>query len=1101
MIVIASPSKTHYIPVHVYWLIREFDNVDVEEPDTGMSPEGESTPSCEEYSLSCLFTLPSSAEELNQRVDTQMIELETIELLPGTTTIRGTIRVANLCYAKAVYVRMSLDLWASYSDLAAEYVPGSSDRRTDRFTFTYTVVPPSDRDGARVEICLRYETPVGTFWANNNDINYVLFCYKKVNTSERASKAHKEGGTYIGKRSCLRPGRRASIEEKTRETSYTTAFAEAEAANKNEEANRKTISKAEMQSLVSHKENKPLVDSLKGRRKHTRLAHAQDYFSQRSQRSPRPSSHDSASGQEFHQPLPNVQRDPCNCVNKQQKIQSRESPKVLTYHEIPLLTLDWNSDKAHQWGAAGKGGLWPRTTTASPAAHVDDGPPVMDVWETFLNGTDDAASQETSVCQTWQTFLNQSGCSKLSAVPESEWLQRAASVSPSDDKKSLAKSAMDGKGHELQTVVDAVAASHMGTRQCVWEGPLAKITANPSDQYTAKAQREESATSTDLPQRSGMNPPTGIPEKFNATGETAASEDSVQSSTVRQKRATGEQEEEEMREGVEGKDDEPLAPPTADSVTSSGEQEPTDLTSLSETQNGSAVDRISQGASADEGLSFSGEGQVAGTSHNETDDTLAFTGTIRRGTEAEGLFVFSTSTQGVEKGNGDSCAKSTREEIFMPREKAECEISQRFERDETQHAQLRPCQSGGNLSEGNDGDGNEVRSVQSNADQFGLNKTCHDNFVQVEIEGTTFKSEIDVAGSVNLASDKMVEAEFSNGTSKGSLIGGEDRTILEFNEDEKQSSVNSLQPLQRDENISKVYGACNQQLKQIRSREELQIQDDQEASEATPRQEGTRLNCEAGKGGLVFDETEEGKCLISHTWGSREMQEVSRGDNDTFRPFPNSKCDPSATAAAETRWVHTQDNMKAEKWDIGRQISPQEVAEEIDTSGELQRQPETPKRTEGDKSHRSNNEKPSAGELKIEAPGDLTGDTGIPRGKGESVPTQFKEQEQPAGVKSSPHVESVKLSAGTKDPIMAGSAMALEVTEATLEEMDVQRFGEDLVRAIWGEVFNLKVSGTHGDLKAVDEMAAFFALYMFSMSWWFYKLKGHQVTTAKGKDG
>lgn len=187
--------------------VKEFDNVDVEEPDTGMSPEGESTPSCEEYSLSCLFTLPSSAEELNQRVDTQMIELETIELLPGTTTIRGTIRVANLCYAKAVYVRMSLDLWASYSDLAAEYVPGSSDRRTDRFTFTYTVVPPSDRDGARVEICLRYETSVGTFWANNNDINYVLFCYKKVNTSERASKAHKEGGTYIGKRSCLRPGR------------------------------------------------------------------------------------------------------------------------------------------------------------------------------------------------------------------------------------------------------------------------------------------------------------------------------------------------------------------------------------------------------------------------------------------------------------------------------------------------------------------------------------------------------------------------------------------------------------------------------------------------------------------------------------------------------------------------------------------------------------------------------------------------------------------------------------------------------------------------------------------------------------------------------
>lgn len=187
--------------------VKEFDNAEGDESETGMSQQGELTPLCEEYSLSCLFSLPSSAEELDQRVDAQMIELETIELLPGTTIIRGTIRVANLCYTKAVYVRMSLDLWASYSDLEAEYVPGSSDRKTDRFTFKHTLAPPSDMDVARVEICLRYETPVGTFWANNNDMNYVFFCYKKVTTSERASKALKEGGTYVGKRGCLRPSR------------------------------------------------------------------------------------------------------------------------------------------------------------------------------------------------------------------------------------------------------------------------------------------------------------------------------------------------------------------------------------------------------------------------------------------------------------------------------------------------------------------------------------------------------------------------------------------------------------------------------------------------------------------------------------------------------------------------------------------------------------------------------------------------------------------------------------------------------------------------------------------------------------------------------
>lgn len=752
---------------------------------------------------------------------------------------------------------------------------------------------------------------------------------------------------------------------------------------------------------------------------------------------------------------------------------------MLTYHEIPLLTLDWNSDKAHQWGVAGKGDLWPRTKTASPAAHVVDVSPVMDAWETFLNSRDDASSQETSVCERWQTFLNESGSAKLSAVPESEWLQRAASVSPSDDKKSLSKSATDCQGHELQLVVDASATSHMQTTQCVsnpCEGPSGKITSNPSNQYSAKVQRQENATSKDLTERSVMNHQAGITEKLNETGETDATEDLSPSSTECQKDSTGVREAEEIREGVEGKDDEPIAPPTADLVTSSGEPGTTELTLLPETQNGSAIDRISQAASEDEGLSFSGEGQVAGTAHNETDDTLAFKETIGHGTEAEGLFVFSISTQALEKGNADSGAKSTREEIFMPREKAECEISQRFERDETQHEQLRPCQSGGNPAEGNDTDGNEVRSAQSNADEFVLRKTCHDNFEQVKTRGTTFTSEIEIAGSVNLAAYKMVEAEFSKSTSKGSLIGAEDRTIWKFKEDEKQHSVNSLEPLQHDENISKVYGARNQQLKQIQSWKELQIQDDQEASEAKPRQEGTGMKFEAGKGGLVFDETEEGKCLIGHTWGSREMQEVSRGDNDTFRPFANSKCNPSPTAVAETGWVHTQDNLKAVKEDRGRQISPQEVAGKIDTSGELQRQPQTAKRTEGDKSHRGNNEKPSVRELKIEVPGDLTGDTGFPRGEGESVLTQFKEQEQPAGVKSSPHVESGKLSAGTKDPIMAGSAMALEVTEPTQEETYVQRFGEDLVRAIWEEVFNLKVWATHQDLKAVDEMAGVLAV-------------------------
>lgn len=763
-----------------------------------------------------------------------------------------------------------------------------------------------------------------------------------------------------------------------------------------------------------------------------------------------------------------MQRDPA-CINKEQKTQARESPKVLTYHEIPLLTLDWNSDKAHQWGAAGKGDLWPGTKAAPPTTHI------VAAWESVLTSKDDASSQETSVCERWQTFLSESGCTEFSAVPESEWLQRAASVSPSDDKKSLAKSVTDAQGRELQLAVDATAASHTGTTQCVpapGEGQLGKITSNPSNHYPAKTQRQENAASEDLPQRSAMNHQARTTEKLNATGETGATEDSFPSSTRCEKHSPGVREEEEIREGVERKNDGPITRPTADLVTSSGEPGTTELTSLPGTENGSAVDRISQGASVDRGLSFSGEGQVAGTEHNETDDTLAFVDTIGRGTEAEGLFVFSISTQALEKG-----AKSTGEEIFMPLEKTECEISQRSEGDETRREQSRPCQSGGNPAARYDADGNEVRSSQSNADEFVPNKTCQDNVQRVKIGVTTFTSEIEIAGSVNLAADEMGEAEFCKRTGEEVLIGAEDRATWELKEDERQKSVNSSQPLQRDENISKVNGPCNQQLMQIPPKEELQIQDDQEASEAKPRRDGAAVKCESGKGGLVFDETEEGKCFIGHSWGSREMQEVSRGDSDTFRPSPNSSCSPSPAAAAQTGRVHTQDNMKAAREDTDRQISLREVAEEIDTSGELQRRAQTAKRTEGDKSHRGNNEEPSVRELKIEVVGELTGDTGFPRGEeGESVPTQFKEQEQPAGVESSPHVESGKLSAGTKDPIMAGSAAALEVTEPSLEETCVQRFGEDLVRAIWEEVFNLKVWDTHQDLRAIDEMAGVLAV-------------------------
>ncbi|XP_076010460.1 protein phosphatase 1 regulatory subunit 3A [Genypterus blacodes] len=181
--------------------VKEYDNADV--TDVGVSKPTENVAlSAEDFSMSYVFTVPSSAEELDQRLQVQMIELETIELLPGTATLRGTIRVVNLCYNKCVYVRISLDRWESYFDLVAEYIPGSSDRKTDRFTFKYSLHPPFEREGARLEFCLRYETSVGIFWANNKDMNYVLFCHQRGHAKEQGPQVHEESSR--SKRSCLK---------------------------------------------------------------------------------------------------------------------------------------------------------------------------------------------------------------------------------------------------------------------------------------------------------------------------------------------------------------------------------------------------------------------------------------------------------------------------------------------------------------------------------------------------------------------------------------------------------------------------------------------------------------------------------------------------------------------------------------------------------------------------------------------------------------------------------------------------------------------------------------------------------------------------------
>ncbi|XP_041834126.1 uncharacterized protein ppp1r3aa [Melanotaenia boesemani] len=677
--------------------VKEFDNAEVTESEISWTNERPAAHSSEEFYLSCLFTSPSSPEELDQRLQAQMVELESIELLPGTTTIRGIIRVVNLCYSKSVYARITMDRWKSYFDLLAEYVPGSSDRKTDRFTFRYTLIPPFEKEGTRVEFCLRYETSAGTFWANNKEMNYVLFCHQKEHVKEHAPQTQEENSIYKSKRSCLRANRNGTTEGKTKDTINTNSVsAEVEAAHNVERAGRETMDITEMQLLLHCEEHKPWVESVKNRRRATHLAHVQDYLSLKRQQLSKAYPHDSHCGQKVSQHTPAPCGDSVSLPHKCQKMQLSKSPPVLTYHQIPLLPLDWNNDIPQQWGTVDVDDIWTgRAKRTLSKASKENTPSFNNMWETFPKSTDDTNNKETPMSDEWQAFLNGPSYKDHSNVPEAEWLQTAASVSPSNDKLPQIQYAARSQDFlELQVGTDTPTTSHSHTLAVcqllsdACETSSATAALNTEDHQLAEAcvrgPRDDNPLAHDAFQRSQTNAVTDTPQEFNLKGATPLSEDTVDSPTECHKHAVWERESEGIigrAEGIGG--DEPFILHTADLVTSSGESETTDMTAMPESQNASAVDRISQGARQDEGLSSIGEGEVTCTTHNATDDMLAFRETIRQEEKDGEMCVFSNSRQEVEEEitmNYMEKKAFTGEEIYRPQTE-ECEISPRSSTD------------------------------------------------------------------------------------------------------------------------------------------------------------------------------------------------------------------------------------------------------------------------------------------------------------------------------------------------------------------------------------------------------------------------------------
>ncbi|XP_026875579.2 uncharacterized protein ppp1r3aa isoform X1 [Electrophorus electricus] len=264
------------------------DLVSVKEFDTGAdsgSPPGllqVGSPDGKRYRLFRLFAVPSSNEELVARLRQNKLEVESVEFLPNTTTIRGVVRVLNLSYHKSVYVRITLDGWGSHFDLLAEYVPGSSDGETDRFSFRFTLMPPFRAEGAWVEFCLRYESSTGTFWANNGGANYVLLCQCREERDLREKgerEKETEENNHKWKKSCLKAvGKWNCVELKS--TDVSNEPSEPESLRPIDREGRKTQHEPESCPSEAPEETRKALAERRSRRKASRLAQMQEHFSQ-----------------------------------------------------------------------------------------------------------------------------------------------------------------------------------------------------------------------------------------------------------------------------------------------------------------------------------------------------------------------------------------------------------------------------------------------------------------------------------------------------------------------------------------------------------------------------------------------------------------------------------------------------------------------------------------------------------------------------------------------------------------------------------------------------------------------------------------------------
>lgn len=115
-------------------------------------------------------SLPAHDRDLMTLLGAQGVQLESV--LVRAPLVFCTVRVLNVAFEKSVMLRMTKDNWVTHVDVAASYMPGSSDGRSDRFYASLSVTDQEAQAGVQFAVC--YRTTDREFWDNRSGSNYTF---------------------------------------------------------------------------------------------------------------------------------------------------------------------------------------------------------------------------------------------------------------------------------------------------------------------------------------------------------------------------------------------------------------------------------------------------------------------------------------------------------------------------------------------------------------------------------------------------------------------------------------------------------------------------------------------------------------------------------------------------------------------------------------------------------------------------------------------------------------------------------------------------------------------------------------------------------------